>query len=133
MSKFTNMNKTLVLIITLITSMNVSYASFPVNQNTQAESVETIEPSSYGDSQPILGVLSLSLSVVGLILLFTPAIAFAPILTLFAIIFGVLGLFRKSSRMLSILGLLLAPLSLLVFLLVLSLIAWGGVGAAFGG
>ena len=65
------MRKLLLLLVTLITFTNVSYASFPVNQNTQTEIVETIESPSYGNSQPnwdkifqILGWLSLILSVV---------------------------------------------------------------------
>jgi hypothetical protein len=127
------MRKLLLLLVTLITFTNVSYASFPVNQNTQTEIIETIESPSYGNSQPnwdkifqILGWLSLIFSVVNFIIALNIILQFFPaildlepeILTAIpayvAIIFGIPGLFRKRSRMLSIRSLSLFILSILM-------------------
>lgn len=127
------MKKFLLLLITLTTLIHISYASFPVNQDAQTEIVETIESPSYRNSPPILGILSLILSAVGLILFFTPAIGTGLLLILFAIIFGFIGLFKKRSRMLSIASILLSLIILLIGLIIVSMIAMGGVGAAFGG
>ena len=127
------MKKLLLLLITLTSLIHISYASFPVNQDTQTEIVETIESPSYRNSPPNLGILSLILSSVGLILFFTPAIGTGLLLILFAIIFGLIGLFKKRSRMLSIVSILLSLVILLIGVIIVSLIAMGGVGAAFGG
>ena len=127
------MKKLLLLLITLTSLIHISYASFPVNQDAQTEIVETIESPSYRNSPPILGILSLILSAVGLILFFTPAIGTGLLLILFAIIFGLIGLFKKRSRMLSIASILLSLIILLIGLIIVSMIAMGGVGAAFGG
>ena len=122
------MRKLLLLLVTLITFTNVSYASFPVNQNTQTEIVETIESPSYGNSPPILGFLSLILSVVGLILFFTPAIGTGLVLISFAIIFGLIGLFKKRSRILSMTGILLSVISIVIGLIRFIAAAAGGLG-----
>ena len=127
------MKKITLFLITITTLTHISYASFPVNQDTQTEIVETIESPSYGNSPPILGILSLILSVVGSILVFTPSIGTGLVLILFAIIFGLIGLFKKRSRMLSIASILLSLIILLIGLIIVSMIAMGGVGAAFGG
>ena len=135
------MKKLLLLLITITTLTNVSYASFPVNQNTQTEIVEPIESPSYGNSQPnwdkifqILGWLSLIFSVVNFIIALNIILQFFPaildlepeILTAIpaygAIIFGIPGLFKKRSRMLSIISLSLMILSILIafiFLIIL--------------
>ena len=122
------MKKLLLLLITITTLTNVSYASFPVNQNTQTEIVETIESPSYGNSPSILGFLSLILSVVGLILFFTPAIGTGLVLILFAIIFGLIGLFKKRSRILSMTGMLLSVISIVIGLIRFIAAAAGGLG-----
>ena len=127
------MRKLLLLLVTLITFTNVSYASFPVNQNTQTEIVETIESPSYGNSQPnwdkifqiifqILGWLSLILSVVvfiyvlGVVVLQVipdfPDVYFDIFLT--SLVVGIPGLFKKRSRKLSIISLSLLILSFLI-------------------
>ena len=131
------MRKLLLLLVTLITFTNVSYASFPVNQNTQTEIVETIESPSYGNSQPnwdkifqILGWLSLILSVVYFIAvlgqfkdfsydntgLYGKWGEFILFILYGAIILGIPGFFKKRSRMLSIrsLSLLILSFALLV-------------------
>ena len=126
------MKKLLLLLITLITFTNVSYASFPVEQNTQTEIVSEIP--NYGNRQSIWGILSLTLAVIGIILLFTPNIGTGLLLHLLAIIFGAIG-FNKDLKGLAISGFVLSLISLLVFALyILLLIAGaGGMGAAFGG
>ena len=125
------MKKLLLLLITLTTFTNVSYVSFPVNQNTQTEVVETIESPNYGNSQPIWAILSFSFLLLGLI-----SVPFVPLTFLFsllAIIFGAIG-FNKKLKGLAItsfvLGLILLILTLVFIVLVL---LYGGVGAAFGG
>ena len=111
------MKKIILFLITITTLTHISYASFPVNQDTQTEIVETIESPSYRNSPPILGFLSLILSVVGLILFFTPGIGTGLVLISFAIIFGLIGLFKKRSRMLSMTGILLSIISIIIGLI----------------
>ena len=126
------MKKLILLLITLTTFTNVSYASFPVEQNTQTEIVSEIP--NYGNKQSIWGILSLSLSVIGIILLFTPAIGTGLILHLLAIIFGAIG-FNKKLKGLAISGFVLSLTSLVVgilYILILFLSA-ASLGAAFGG
>ena len=122
------MKKIILFLITIITLTHISYASFPVNQDAQTEIVETIESPSYGNSPSILGFLSLILSVVGLILFFTPAIGTGLVLILFAIIFGFIGLFKKRSRILSMTGILLSVISIVIGLIRFIAAAAGGLG-----
>ena len=122
------MKKTILFLITITTLTNVSYASFPVTENTQTEVVELIESPNYGNSPSILGFLSLILSVVGLILFFTPAIGTGLVLILFAIIFGLIGLFKKRSRILSMTGILLSVISIVIGLIRFIAAAAGGLG-----
>ena len=122
------MKKIILFLITITTLTHISYASFPVNQDAQTEIVETIESPSYGNSPPILGILSLILSVVGLILFFTPAIGTGLVLISFAIIFGLIGLFKKRSRMLSMTGILLSIISIVIGLIRFIAAAAGSLG-----
>ena len=134
------MKKLLLLLITLVTLTNVSYASFPVSdtlklkQNTvETETAETIASSSYVNSKPIvgqifqvLGSLSLILSIVSLILMLTPifpdgSIRRIPFVS-FALIFGIIGLFKKRSRILSMTGILLS--SIVVVIGMIHLYVW---------
>ena len=126
------MKKLLLLLITFLTLTNVSYASFPIEQNTQTEIVSEIP--NYGNKQSIWGILSLSLSVIGIILLFTPALGTGLILHLLAIIFGAIG-FNKNLKGLAISGFVLSLISLLVLILYIMLLflSAGALGGAFGG
>jgi hypothetical protein len=123
------MRKLLLLLVTLITFTNVSYASFPVTENTQTEIVETIESPSYGNSQPnwdkifqILGWLSLTLSVVFFISMSLIYVQVIPdmsedafgFISSWAIILGIAGLFKKRSRKLSIISISLLLLPFLI-------------------
>jgi len=76
----------------------------------------------------------LSLSVIGIILLFTPALGTGLILHLLAIIFGAIG-FNKNLKGLAISGFVLSLISLLVLVLYIMLLflSAGALGGAFGG
>ena len=126
------MKKLLFIFFTFTIFTNVSYASFPVEQNTQTEIVSEIP--NYGNKQSIWGILSLSLSVIGIILLFTPALGTGLILHLLAIIFGAIG-FNKNLKGLAISAFVLSLISLLVLILYtfILILSGGGIGAAFGG
>ena len=87
------MKKVFLLFITLTILTNVSYASFPVSENVQMEAVETIEPSNYGDSPSIWGILSLSFALLSVFLL--PNFSIMLLFSLLAVIFGIIGLTNK--------------------------------------
>ena len=125
------MKKLLLLLITITTFSNVSYASFPVTENTQTEVVELIESPNYGNSQPICGILSFSFMLLALILL--PNLLLTLLFSLLGVIFGSIG-FNKKLKGLAITGFIL---NLLIFILTIFFIAfiitWGGIGGAMGG
>ena len=126
--------KILILFLIIITTpIHISYASFPVNQNTQTEIVENIESPSYRDSKhkvdqifQILGLLSLIFSVIALTLMLTPVFPNGDIRRIpfvsFALIFGIIGLFKKRSRILSMTGILLS--SIVVVIGMIHLYVW---------
>jgi len=122
------MKKIILFLITTTTLTHISYASFPVNQDLQTESVEPIVSPSHGNSPPVLGILSLLLSVFGLILFTTSYVGIGVVLILFAIIFGLIGLFVKRSRMLSITGILLSVISIVIGLIRFIAAAAGSLG-----
>jgi len=105
------MKKLLLLLITITTITNVSYASFPVIENTQTEAVELIEPPNYGSSQPVWSILSIVCTLLSLSLLSNPLAA--TIIALFGVIFGAIG-FNKKLKGLAITGFIL---SLIIFLI----------------
>ena len=105
------MKKLLLLLITITTFINVSYASFPVTENTQTEVVELIESPNYGNSQPVWSILSLTCTLLSLSLLSNPLAA--TIIALLGIVFGSIG-FNKKLKGLAITGFIL---SLIIFLL----------------
>ena len=105
------MKKLLLLLITITTFSNVSYASFPVTENTQTEVVELIESPNYGESQPIWSILSITFTLLSLVSLYNPLAA--TIIALLGVVFGSIG-FNKKLKGLSITGFIL---SLIIFLL----------------
>ena len=105
------MKKLLLLLITITTFSNVSYASFPVTENTQTEVVELIESPNYGESQPIWSILSITFTLLSLGSLSNPLAA--TIIALLGVVFGLIG-FNKKLKGLSITGFIL---SLIIFLL----------------
>ena len=99
------MRKLLLLLITLITINNPSYASFPVSGHIiPTETLETSESPNYADNQPIWGVLSLIFAFLGLISLSNPYAML--ILSLLSVISAIIGLTNKASWM-EITGLIL--------------------------
>ena len=104
------MKKLLLLLITINTLSNVSYASFPVKENTQTEVVELIEPPNYGNSQPVWSILSITCTLLSLSLLSNPLAA--TIIALLGVVFGSIG-FNKKLKGLAITGFIL---SLIIFL-----------------
>ena len=104
--------KTLLLLLMTITSFsNVSYASFPVTEITQTEIIELIEPPNYRDSQPVWSILSITCALLSLSLLSNPLAA--TIIALLGVVFGSIG-FNKKLKGLAITGFIL---SLIIFLL----------------
>ena len=89
----------------------MSYASFPVTENTQTEVVELIESPNYGESQPIWSILSITFTLLSLVSLYNPLAA--TIIALLGVVFGSIG-FNKKLKGLAITGFIL---SLIIFLL----------------
>ncbi|MEC9209976.1 MAG: hypothetical protein VX762_06080 [Bacteroidota bacterium] len=104
------MKKIILLLITITTFSNVSYASFPVTEKTQTEVVELIESPNYGNSQPVWSILSLTCTLLSLGALSNPLAA--TIIALLGIVFGAIG-FNKKLKGLAITGFIL---SLIIFL-----------------
>ena len=95
------MKRIILLLIMLTTITNVSYASFPVTENTQTELVcENTETPTYGNKQSIWGILSITFALISL-LLYVLAFMIGNLgmmsgawgLGLFALIFGFIGIF----------------------------------------
>ena len=63
------MKKLILILITLTTLTNVSYASFPVTESLQTEVVESAELSNYRSGNPIWGILSILSAVLGILLI----------------------------------------------------------------
>ena len=99
------------LLLTLITFTNVSYASFPVSENVQTEVVETIESPNYANSPSIWGILSLSFALLSVFLL--PNFSIMLIFSLLAVIFGIIGLTNKVNWT-EIVGLILGVLMTII-------------------
>jgi len=96
----------------LTTFSNVSYASFPVTETQQTEIVESsnlVSPT-YSSGTPVLGILSLTCTLLSLMLLLNPLAA--TIISLLGVIFGAIG-FNKKLKGLAITGFIL---SLIIFL-----------------
>jgi hypothetical protein len=117
------MKRIILLLIILKTITNVSYASFPVTENTQTELVyENTEIPTYGNRQSIWGVLSFVFAVVGGLLYFTPYGLSGWMLAICAIVFGAIG-FKDKPKGLAIAGFIVGilevfmPIIIWVFLL----------------
>ena len=125
------MKKLILLLIIITTFKDVIYASFPATQNTQTEVVELVEYPNYGNSQPVWGILSFSLTLLSLILF--PNLLLTLVFSLLSIIFGAIG-FNKKLKGLAITGFFLGLLIFILTIFVMSAILFGGgLGAAFGG
>jgi hypothetical protein len=127
------MKKLILLLITLTTFTNVSYASFPVTANSQTELIyEDIELPTYENRQSIWGILSITFALISL-LLYVSAFIYNNLgmlsaawgLGIFALIFGLIGLFTRKSKSLALTGLILGFLESIAAILII--IAVGGI------
>ena len=125
------MKKIILLIIILTTFSNINYASFPVNEKEIVLISESIEAPIYNEEKKIWGNLSFYLSILSLLILPNPGSSL--LLSISAIIFGIIGLTRKVNWK-EITGLIIGLISALIGIsLIMLVISGGGLGAAFGG
>ena len=125
------MKKIILLIIILTTFSNINYASFPVNEKDIVLISESIEAPIYTEEKKIWGNLSFYLSILSLLIL--PKLGSSLLLSISAIIFGIIGLTRKVNWK-EITGLIIGLISALISIsLIMLVISGGGLGAAFGG
>ena len=125
------MKKIILLIIILTTFSNINYASFPVNEKDIVLISESIEAPIYTEEKKIWGNLSFYLSILSLLIL--PKLGSSLLLSISAIIFGIIGLTRKLNWK-EITGLIIGLISALISIsLIMLVISGGGLGAAFGG
>jgi hypothetical protein len=120
------MKKILLLLITLTSLINVSYASFPVTETHQTEIVESIntELPRNREGSPIWGILSILCLVSGLLVFLSPV---SLLLYALSITFGVIG-FNKKLNGLAIIGVILSILSFLLSLFAVFLFIVSGGG-----
>jgi len=108
------MKKLLIILITLFSLNTLTYASFPVSETTQTEVVaENIELPTYGRSQPIWGILSFIIAVVGGLLYLTPYGLSGLWLAILAIVFGAIG-FKDKPNGLAIVSFIIGVLEVLM-------------------
>ena len=125
------MKKIILLIIILTTFSNINYASFPVNEKEIVLISENIEAPIYTEEKKIWGNLSFYLSILSLLILPNPGSSL--LLSISAIIFGIIGLTRKVNWK-EITGLIIGLISALIGISsIMLVISGGGLGAAFGG
>ena len=110
---------------------NLSYAAFPVNEKEIVLISENIEAPAYAEEKKIWGNLSFYLSILSLLIL--PDIGSSLLLSISAIIFGIIGLTRKVNWK-EITGLIIGLISAVIGIsFIMLVISSGGLGAAFGG
>ena len=125
------MKKIIFLLILLTAFSNFIYASFPVNEKEIVLISESIEAPIYTEEKKIWGNLSFYLSILSLLILPNPGSSL--LLSISAIIFGIIGLTRKVNWK-EITGLIIGLISALIGIsLIMLVISGGGLGAAFGG
>jgi len=121
------MKKLLLLLITLTTFTNVSYASFPVTETQQTDIVEcdNTELPRNREGSPIWGVLSLTCAIFSILLV--PYIYAMFIAALLGVIFGAIG-FNKKLKGLAITGFIIGLLMTIISgVAVFILLLFGGV------
>ncbi len=123
----------MLLLITLGTFLNMSYASFPVIETQQTEIVENSNSVSatYSSDTPVWGILSITFTLLSLGSFSNPLAA--TIMALLGVVFGSIG-FNKKLKGLAITGFIL---SLIIFLvsgfLAFVLFMFGGDPTKLGG
>ena len=119
------------LLFVLMILGNLTYASFPVNEKEKVLISENVEAPTYTEEKKIWGNLSFYLSILSLLILPNPGSSL--LLSISAIIFGIIGLTRKVNWK-EITGLIIGLISALIGIsLIMLVISGGGLGAAFGG
>ena len=118
------MKKLILLLITITTFMNVSYASFPVAETQQTEiAVSTnTELPSYRGGNPVWGILSIiSVALGGLAIVLSNPISL--LFFLLAVIFGAIG-FKHKPNGLAITGFIIGilPFVLMAVILIVFLV-----------
>ena len=107
------MKKLILLLITLLTFLNVSYASFPITETQQTRIVEnsnSVSPT-YSSDTPVWGILSITFTLLSLGSLSNPLAA--TIMALLGVVFGSIG-FNKKLKGLAITGFILSVIIFLV-------------------
>ena len=119
------MKRILLLLITLTTFMNVSYASFPVTETHQTELIESSNSLSitYSSGTSVWGILSFSCALLSLFLI--PNVFAIAIVSLLGVIFGAIG-FNKKLKGLAITGFILSLIFLLISFLVIGIVVLFG-------
>jgi len=121
------MKKLILLLITLTTFMNVSYASFPVTETQQTEIVENAnaELPTYSSGNSLWAILSISCALLSLFLI--PNLAAISIVSLLGVIFGAIG-FNKKLKGLAITGFIFSLIFLIISLVaILIALAFGAM------
>tara|TARA_B110000444_G_scaffold243164_1_gene261215 strand:+ start:120 stop:503 length:384 start_codon:yes stop_codon:yes gene_type:complete len=127
------MKKLILLLITLLTFLNVSYASFPITETQQTKIVEnsnSVSPT-YSSDTPVWGILSITFTLLSLGSLSNPLAA--TIMALLGVVFGSIG-FNKKLKGLAITGFILSVIIFLVSaFLAFVLFMFGGDPTKLGG
>jgi len=107
--------KLILLLVTLTTFTNVSYASFPVTETQQTEIVESnnAELPAYSSRNSLWAILSISCALLSLILV--PNVFAIAIVSLLGVIFGAIG-FNKKLKGLAITGFIFSLIFLIISL-----------------
>ena len=119
------MKRLILLLITLLTFTNVSYASFPVTETQQTKIVESnnAELPAYSSGNSLWAILSISCALLSLILV--PNVFAIAIVSLLGVIFGAIG-FNKKLKGLAITGFILSLIFLLISFLVIGIVVLFG-------
>ena len=118
------MKKIILLLLTVLTIQNVSYAAFPVTENNNSISIATELPIEDGDKAAKTSMILAGIAVLFNLLFFMTSgwdrilpMLFAAAFYVAASIFGLIGLKSKSKRWQAYVG-LLPGLLVLLFLLI---------------
>lgn len=118
------MKKIILLLLTVLTIQNVSYAAFPVTENNNSISIATELPIEDGDKAAKTSMILAGIAVLFNLLMFMTSgwgallpMFFAAAFYVAASIFGLIGLKSKSKRWQAYIGLLPGLLVLLYLLI----------------
>ena len=125
------MKKIITILIALVTVTNISYASFPVTENTSTElavnnieSVESNLEAPISEGTPVFGILSLAFSVLALVFLLAAVeggvifVLGSLVLSILSMVFGGIG-FKKSLKGFAITGFILGCIEIFLWLIFL--------------